>query len=210
MLLDPVYPLTSAGKRPGTSHAGLARQFLEGGSRFFQVRAKELSDREALDQLREVALVCGAFEGARFVVNDRCDLAEACGAHGVHLGQTDLPVSFARELLGADAIIGISTHTEEQFLRAIELPVNYVALGPIYPSTTKPAGSPPVGVRLLEKLAARTDLPVVAIGGISLARAPEVWGAGAASVAVVADIVDHPDPAERIRAYLEAARRLKG
>jgi len=208
MLLDRVYPLTSSRNRPGATHAGLARQFLEGGSRFFQVRAKDLSDRDALAELAEIALICRTFEGARFVVNDRCDLAQASGAHGVHLGQTDLPIRSAREILGPDAVIGISTHSEEQFLRAIELPVDYVALGPIYPTTTKPDSSPPVGLRLLEKLAARTDLPVVAIGGISLPRAPEIWRAGAASVAVVSDIVDHPDPAARIRGYLEAARNL--
>ncbi len=206
MFLDAVYPLTSSRNQAGASHSALARQFIEGGSRFFQVRAKDLPDADTLAQLIEIASLCRNVSGARFVVNDRCDLAWASGAGGVHLGQSDLPVERARQLLGSQAVIGISTHSEEQFLKANDLPVDYIALGPIYQSTSKTGGYPPLGVRLLEKLAGRTRLPVVAIGGISLERAPEVWGAGAASVAVIADIVDHADPAGRIRSYLERAK----
>ncbi len=205
MVLDPVYPLTSSVNKPGLSHSALARRFLEGGSRFFQVRVKDLPDRDTLAELIEIASLCRGFPGARFVVNDRCDLAWASGAHGVHLGQSDLPVQHARQLLGPAAVIGISTHSEEQFLEANDLSVDYIALGPIFQSTSKKGGFAPLGIRLLEKLAGRTALPVVAIGGITLERAPEVWAAGAASVAVIADIVEHADPAARIRSYLEAA-----
>lgn len=207
--LDPVYPLTHCPNPTGATHLGLAKSFLRGGSRFFQVRAKNLPDRLILEELQKIAAAC-AKRGARFVVNDRVDLTMAGGAAGVHLGQSDLPVAVARRLLGTEAIIGLSTHNEAQFVEAVQQEVDYVALGPIFESPTKPGANPPVGCETLRRLVSMTKLPVVAIGGITLDNAVEVWEAGATSVAVISDIVGSSDPARRISQYCElAARRLR-
>ena len=204
--LDPVYPLTHCPNPTGTSHLGLAKSFLRGGSRFFQVRAKEPPDREIYEELQQIAVACRE-QGARFMVNDRPDLALASAAAGVHLGQSDLPVEVARRLLGTAAVIGLSTHTEPQFIEAVQEDVNYVALGPIFESPTKPGVNRPVGCEALARLTSMTELPVVAIGGITLENVTQVWEAGAASVAVISDIVGSPDPSARIRQYFELAAR---
>jgi len=208
--LDPVYPLTHCPNAAGASHVGLARSFLQGGSRFFQFRAKDLPDRLLYEELREVAVECARHQ-ARFIVNDRPDLALAGEAAGVHLGQTDLPVGVARRLLGNDAIIGLSTHTEQQFLEALREEVDYVAIGPVFESRTKPGANQPVGCETLARLTSMTQLPVVAIGGITLENVSQVWEAGAASAAVISDIVGSPDPSLRIRQYFAlAAKRFPG
>ncbi len=204
--LDPVYPLTHCPNRTGTGHLGLARSFLRGGSRFFQVRAKDLPDRVICEELLQIAAACRE-QGARFVVNDRLDLALAGSSAGVHLGQNDIPVAVARRLLGRAAIIGLSTHSEPQFIEAAQEEVDYVALGPIFESPTKPGVNRPVGCEVLVRLTSMTDLPVVAIGGITLENATQVWEAGAASVAVISDIVGAPDPSARIRQYFELAAK---
>jgi thiamine-phosphate pyrophosphorylase len=206
--LDPVYPLTHAPAGAGLSHVDLARAFLRAGCRFFQVRAKELSDRELYGELTEITAACRE-RAARFLVNDRADLAWACGAAGVHLGQQDLPVSAARRMLGNGAIIGLSTHTESQFLQAQDEDVDYVAAGPVFASATKPGGPPPLGLPLLSRLVTQSRVPVVAIGGINLRNVSEIWRAGAASAAVISDIVFSSDPADRVRAYLELAETLR-
>ncbi|HXK61626.1 MAG TPA: thiamine phosphate synthase [Acidobacteriota bacterium] len=206
--LDPLYPLTHVPNLPGASHLTLAECFLRGGCRFFQVRAKEASDRELHRQLLSIAQLCRD-HNARFVVNDRVDHALFASASGVHLGQDDLPVAAARQLLGGEAIIGLSTHSEEQFLQALDQDIDYVALGPIFESGTKPGQNKPVGCRLLARLAAMTTLPVVAIGGITLKNVSEVWKAGATSAAVISDIVNSPSPAQRVMQYLELADRIK-
>ncbi len=202
--LDPVYPLTHCPNPTGAGHLGLARSFLRGGSRFFQVRAKDLPDRVIYEELQQIAAACRE-QGARFVVNDRLDLALAGPSAGVHLGQNDIPVAVARRLLGRAAIIGLSTHTEPQFIEAVQEDVDYVALGPIFESPTKPGVNRPVGCEALARLTSMTDLPVVAIGGITLENVTQVWEAGAASVAVISDIVGAPDPSARIRQYFELA-----
>ncbi len=202
---DPVYPITDSGNRRGWSHRRLARCFLEAGVRLFQVREKALADRVLLEELAEIRRLCRG-RGARFVVNDRLDLALAGGADGVHLGQDDLPAAAARRWLGPDAIIGLSTHDPDQFQAALEAPIDYVALGPIFPTSTKPDAHPAVGLETLARLSASSPLPVVAIGGITLETAPQVWRCGAASVAVVSDVTGRADPAGRLQQYLRQAR----
>lgn len=206
--LDPVYPLTHCPNPTGAGHADLARAFLRGGSRLFQVRTKGLPDRAVYQELEEVAAACRGYQ-ARFIVNDRLDLALAVGASGVHLGQDDLPAAVARRLLGREPIIGLSTHNEQQFLAALQDDVDYLALGPIFESPTKPGPNRPVGCEALARLKRKTQLPVVAIGGITLENVTEVWEAGAASVAVISDIVSSPDPSARIRQYFELAARFR-
>ncbi len=207
--LDPIYPLTHYPNPTGASHTDLAKSFLAGGCRFFQIREKNLEDRALYSELEQIAALCRERQ-ARFVVNDRPDLALASAASGVHLGQNDLPVSVARRLLGEKAIVGLSTHNQQQFLEALEEDVNYLALGPIFESPTKPGAPPPVGSEMLAQLTALTQLPVVAIGGITLENVIQVWEAGATSAAVISDIANAQDPVARISQYFElAARRFR-
>ena len=144
---------------------------------------------------------------ARFLVNDRVDLALASKAHGVHLGQTDLPVAAARELLGEDAILGLSTHSRTQFERALQEDIDYLALGPIFTTTSKDSPYPPLGTDLLRQLVTSSPLPVVAIGGITLETTRKVWASGAASVAVISDIVQAECPSDKMTEYLKLARK---
>lgn len=197
-----LYPITSSRNLAGLTHVELARIFLTAGIRFFQVREKELEDGPLLDILQQIRNLCADF-GAQFIVNDRVDLALASQARGVHLGQTDLPVAFARGVLGEDAVIGLSTHTQDQFRRALEEPVDYIACGPVYSTTSKTSQYDPLGLDFLAWARAQTSLPIVAIGGITIARAGEVWSAGADSIAVISGIVDAVVPDEAIRSYME-------
>jgi thiamine-phosphate pyrophosphorylase len=145
--------------------------------------------------------------GGIFIVNDRPDLARMAGASGVHVGQDDLSPADARAIVGRDAIVGISTHTDEQIGQVLQLPVDYVAIGPVFATRTKGATADlPVGLAGVTRAAARARdgaVPLVAIGGIGLSTARDVLSAGATSVAVISDLLDG-DPAARVRAWQEA------
>lgn len=144
--------------------------------------------------------------GARVVINDRADIARLAGADGVHVGQDDLTVADVRAVVGTDAIVGVSTHDAAQIEAAAATTASYLAVGPIYATQTKETGYSSRGLALIGQAAA-TGKPVVAIGGITLERAPEAIAAGAASVAVIADLLAGPDPAARVRSFLA---RLSG
>ncbi len=202
MPLGPLYPLTHRGSGPPERHLEQAQLFLQSGIRFFQVREKDLSDREFVEILRQVGRVAERF-GAKWVVNDRVNLALEAGASGVHLGQQDLPVAAARRVLGPDSVVGISTHTFLEFQTACAEDVDYIAVGPIFPSSTKADKRQPLGVHRLSQWRRLTSLPVVAIGGITLQDAPSVWNAGANAVAVISDVLCQADPKLQIRRYLE-------
>lgn len=173
--------------------------FLAGGARFLQLRDKSPStgDRVAL---ADAAMARVRAAGARLVINDRPDIARLSGADGVHVGQDDLSVEDVRSVLGPDAIVGLSTHDEQQIEDAFRTDATYIAVGPIYGTDTKQTGYSARGLELV-RVAAGTGHPVVAIGGITLARMPEVLAAGAASVAVISDLLAG-NPEERVRAYL--------
>jgi thiamine-phosphate pyrophosphorylase len=127
------------------------------------------------------------------------------GAAGVHLGQDDLSPAAARQLLGPRAIVGYSTHTIDQVDKAMLEPASYIAIGPVFGTTTKETGYDAVGLALVYAASARAKgLPVVAIGGITLQRAPSVIAAGASAVAVISDLLITNDPQGRVRAYLQA------
>lgn len=138
---------------------------------------------------------------AAVVVNDRADLARMAGAAGVHVGQDDLPVEDVRAVLGGEAIVGISTHDQAQIDAALGSTASYIAVGPIFGTATKDTGYGARGLDLV-RYAARGDKPVVAIGGITLERAPSVFDAGAASVAVISDLLVGGDPEARARRFL--------
>jgi len=174
--------------------------FLAGGARFIQLRDKSGSsaDRLALADAF-VARVHGA--GGRLIVNDRPDIARLSGADGVHLGQDDMSADDARQVVGAGAIVGVSTHDDEQIERAAVTSATYIAVGPIYGTSTKDTGYTARGLDLV-RAAARTGRPIVAIGGITLERAPDVIAAGAWSVAVISELL-RDDPERMVRRFRE-------
>lgn len=208
-LPGPLYPITHCPNPQGWDHVDFSHCLIRCGIRFFQVRDKTLPDGRLYRQLLKIRLLCRE-AGACFVVNDRVDLALAVGADGVHLGQDDLPAAAARRLLGEGAVIGLSTHNWDQFRRGLEEPVDYLTLGPIFPTRTKEDAAPVLGPERLRKASGSTDLPLVAIGGISVEKAPGVWRSGARSVAVISDVADAESPERRIRAYLERSRGQAG
>jgi thiamine-phosphate pyrophosphorylase len=196
-----------AAARAGWRVLDLARAFLDGGARFLQLRAKTMSGAEFLDTA--AALVTRAHgHGARVIVNDRADIAWLAGADGVHVGQEDLLPAAVRSVVGREAMVGLSTHTVEQVDRALNEPVSYVAVGPVFGTTTKVTGHERLGLEMVGVAARRAGargIPLVAIGGITLETAPSVLAAGAASVAVISDLLADGDPARRVREFL---RRL--
>lgn len=184
----------------------LGRAFLAGGVRLLQLRAKTLASGPFLDLAAQLAEEASAAD-AQLVVNDRADLAVLARAHGVHVGQDDLVPADARRLVGPDLLVGWSTHTEAQFTAGLEAPVSYLAIGPVFGTGTKDTGYDAVGLDLVRRGAALAEgrLPIVGIGGITLDRAPAVIEAGAASVAVITNLLDG-DPESRARAFVSALR----
>jgi len=145
--------------------------------------------------------------GAIVIVNDRADIARLSGADGVHVGQSDLAPAVVRPIVGTERVVGVSTHTVEQVDAAVLEPVDYVAVGPVFGTSTKQSAYEAVGldrVREAARKAHARSLPVVAIGGITIDRAADVIDAGAASVAVISDLLASDDPEARVRAYLHA------
>jgi thiamine-phosphate pyrophosphorylase len=188
-------------ERAGWQPIDLARAYLAGGARFLQLRAKNLSGERFMALAHAIAAAARERD-ALFVVNDRADLARLAGADGVHVGQDDLSVVAVRRILGDTAIVGQSTHTPDQLDRSLEEPVSYVALGPVFGTATKATGYDAVGLPRVREAATRTGrVPLVAIGGISLDTAESVLEAGAASVAVIGDLLVTGDPVSRVREY---------
>lgn len=182
-----IYPITNV-ELSGLSHADQVRSLAEAGCRFVQIREKSGSSREIFDAVADSVSIADAL-GMKIILNDRVDIAIASCAHGIHLGQDDLPATEARKLLGNDAIIGYSTHSVEQAIAATKLPIDYVAIGPIFTTTTKENPDPVVGLGGLRRVRdAIGDFPLVAIGGIDLTKVSDVLAAGANSVAIISDL----------------------
>jgi thiamine-phosphate pyrophosphorylase len=201
--LPKIYPLTDA-RLSGLSHAEQVRRLAAGGATLVQLREKHLSPREFYKEAEEALRVAREL-GVRLIVNDRADIALALGADGVHLGQDDLPPTAARELLGERAVIGFSTHNVEQAREAARLPVDYLAVGPIFQTSSKENPDPVVGLEGLRRVRQVVGrIPLVAIGGIRPENLWEVLRAGADSVAVISLLLNG-DPSEiesRTRAIL--------
>ncbi len=179
----------------------LAEVLFNAGVRIIQVRNKRGSARELLDQVERI--LSFAPRGAEIIVNDRVDVALISGAGGVHLGQDDVPPVEARRILGLDRMIGFSTHNLQQAMRAEKLPVDYVAVGPIFLTATKEKPDAVVGLENLSAICQAIRKPVVAIGGIKLENAEDVLKAGATSVAVISDVLSAPDVASRVQSWIE-------
>jgi thiamine-phosphate pyrophosphorylase len=205
LTLPPLYAIVDedVAARAGLDPVGLAERFLRGGARLLQLRAKRAPSGRLLEWARAIAARARE-AGAAFVVNDRADVARMAGC-GVHVGQDDLAPAAVRRLAGPDVLVGLSTHTVAQIEAGLREPVSYLAVGPVYGTATKETGYAAVGLDLVREAARRAGtLPVVAIGGITLERAPEVMAAGAAAVAVISDLVAGGDPEARARAFVAA------
>jgi thiamine-phosphate pyrophosphorylase len=182
-----LYPLTDR-CLSGLSHAEQVSRLSEAGATLVQLREKTLSPLEFHTEAA-AALVVARKRGVRIIINDRVDIALAIKADGVHLGQDDLPPDVARRLLGAEAIIGFSTHSLEQARLAAKMPVDYVAIGPVFETSTKETTDSPVGLQKLSLIRqALGAIPLVAVGGITSLNRQKVLNAGADSVAVISDI----------------------
>ena len=151
--------------------------------------------------------------GAQIIVNDRADVATLAAAAGVHVGQDDLSPEAVRRLIGPDRIIGFSTHSTAQLDDAVRREIDYVAIGPVFGTASKDTGYDAVGLTLVEEAAARArprGLQVVAIGGITIERAPDVIRAGATAVAIISDLLSTGDPRARVREYLDKLSAVGG
>jgi len=178
----------------------LLRAALNGGVDIVQLREKALPRREVELAALTFRRLCDTYS-ALFVVNDDPDLARACNADGVHVGQDDMPATEARAALGPDAIVGLSTHSEAQIAAAAGEPVDYVSVGPIWETPTK-QGRPAVGLDLIRYAAGAAAHPFFAIGGIDASNAPQAVDAGARRICVVRAIRDAENPtvaAEELR-----------
>jgi len=191
--------------RSGQAPFDLVRSFLAAGVLLIQLRAKTWDSGAFLDLA--LASVAEASTGeATVVVNDRADIAALSAAPGLHVGQDDLTPLDARKVVGEAAWVGLSTHTEAQWMAALDAPVDYVAIGPVFGTQTKATGYGAVGLGTVGRVAAAAGargLPVVAIGGITLENAVSVIDAGGASVAVISDLLNG-SPEARARAFLRA------
>lgn len=189
----------------GEEPEALLHAALGGGVDIVQLREKELGRDEIERSAQTFRRLCDTYS-ALFIVNDDPYLAQSCDADGVHVGQDDVAAAKAREILGPEAIVGLSTHSEEQLAASAEQPVDYVSVGPVWETPTK-AGRPGVGLGLVEHAAAGAPHPFFAIGGIDPGNAAEVVAAGARRLGVVRAIRDADDPAavaEELRGALGA------
>ena len=219
MIFPKLYAITDT-ELSNCSHIEIVERLLAGGARLIQLRDKEASAKEMFEAAQACIKLTRA-AGARLIINDRVDIAMAADADGVHLGQDDLTVAEARALLGPGKIIGISTHSIAQVEAALVTSANYLAVGPIFTTTTKANPDPVVGLELLKQARQLTSLPLVAIGGITLDSARAVLAAGAQSVAVISALyplstslsraenfaqamLAKPDIAGQVRAFLHS------
>jgi len=203
-LFPALYAILDATPAQSTnSLLSLAQKLAHAGVQLIQLRAKHTPPR----QFQEIAaaLIAAAPKNVRIVLNDRPDIANITRAAGVHVGQEDLPVEAARKLCPTPQWVGISTHNLEQLRAANETSADYIVVGPIYPTTTKVNPDRVVGLDLIRAARKLTRKPLVAIGGITINSAPEVFQAGADSVAIISDLINALDPAQRAREYLSVA-----
>jgi thiamine-phosphate pyrophosphorylase len=188
----------------GWAPVELSRAFLDGGAPLIQLRAKLLPSGAFLALCDEVLRLAEPYK-AIVIVNDRVDLAAMSGAAGTHVGQDDVPPAAARRILGAGAVIGCSTHTAEQVAAAAREPISYLAIGPVFGTSTKATGYDAVGLDVVGVARRRSGgIPVVGIGGITLETAAQVIEAGATAVAVITDLLADADPTTRVSRFVTA------
>jgi thiamine-phosphate pyrophosphorylase len=206
--LPKLYPIldTAILDARGLAIGRAAAAWLEGGAGILQLRHKQHWGRVVFDAAREIAGMCRE-AGALFIVDDRADIAMLMEA-GLHVGQDDLPPRDARRLMGADAIIGYSSHNARQVCAAGGEPVDYVAFGPVFATASKRNPDPVAGIEALKECRALVEKPLVAIGGITRETAGAVWAAGADSVAVIGDLLPAELTSVSLRQRMEEWQRL--
>ncbi len=200
-LPSPLYAILDTSFSKGRSPTTILREFLACGVKLVQLRAKELSSGEFFTLAKEARQLTRE-AGATFIVNDRADIALACNADGVHLGQDDLPLAAARKVLGPDKVIGISTHDLDQARSAELNGADYIGFGPIFGSTTKDTGYTPRGIEMLREIRVAIKIPIVAIGGINEGNVADVWKAGADAAAIISDLMGAKDVAKKVQRIL--------
>jgi thiamine-phosphate pyrophosphorylase len=187
------YPILDAGLllRAGLSIESFARELREAGIRFLQYRDKDAADEGLLERAAILRRIFPASD-SRLILNDRVPLVLSAGYDGVHVGQEDLSPAEARALLGPEVMVGVSTHGESQLVKAADCPVDYIAIGPVFATSSKQVPDPVVGLQGVRAARALTHKPLVAIGGITRANCAAVIEAGADSVAVISDLIQSP------------------
>ena len=205
-MFPPLYAIMDADSLR-TSELAFAEMLADSGVELLQYRNKKISPQNLFEICRNLAASLRP-RGARLIVNDRPDIAALVGAGGVHVGQKDLGVEQARALCPPPAWVGISTHTLDEVRHAAATSADYVAVGPILPTRTKEKPEPAVGTDFIRRARRLTEKPLVAIGGITLENAADVYGAGADSLAVARDLIEARDPAQRARDFLALFSRL--
>ncbi len=185
----------------------VAKKLADAGVQLIQLRDKHAAPSNLYETARELSDFLSP-RGVRFILNDRPDIAALVGAAGVHVGQEDLPVGDARKICGALRWVGVSTHNIEQLRQADLTSADYIAVGPVFPTGTKLNPDPVVGLELLRQARQLTKKPLVAIGGITLETAADVFRAGADSIAVIRDLLSAEDIAERARGYQAIAKKV--
>ena len=205
--LPPLYAILDPEQTRGRPAQRVLAALLEAGVSILQLRVKSLPPVDFLELAKQARAVTRA-HGCKLIINDRVDIALACGADGVHLGQDDLPLSAGRKLMG-QKIIGISTHDLDQARAAERAGADYIGFGPMFGTRTKATGYEARGPEMLQQIRRAVTLPIVAIGGITEANVQEVWQAGADSVAIIGDVLQDNDPGAKALRILGQYRTVK-
>ena len=200
LILPPLYAIFDPEQTKGSDPEAVLRQLLDGGAKVVQLRAKTMAPRDFLHFARSVRSLTRS-NHCRLIINDRADIALACDADGVHLGQEDLPLHAARKIMG-QKLIGISTHDVDQAKEAECGGADYIGFGPMFGTTTKETGFSARGVEMLRQIRSAVKLPIVAIGGIKKENVQEVWSAGADSAAIISDLMGATDIAGKTKQIL--------
>jgi thiamine-phosphate pyrophosphorylase len=196
-----VYLVTDRGLCLGLGLLDVIREAVAGGAGVVQLREKNLDTRAFVELALAVKRLLSP-HGVPLLINDRVDVALAAGADGVHVGQDDMPAALARKLIGAEKLLGLSVHTLEEALAAEDADVDYLGVGPIFATQTKPDAKAPIGPEGLARIRSATGRPLVGIGGIGPENAAEVIRAGAAGVAVVSAICAADSPRDAAASVL--------
>jgi len=205
--LPPLYAILDPEQTRGRPAQRALAALVEAGVSILQLRVKSLPPVDFLELAKQARAVTRA-HGCQLIVNDRVDIALACDADGVHLGQDDLPLSAGRKLMG-QKIIGISTHDLDQARAAERAGADYIGFGPMFGTRTKATGYEARGREMLQQIRRAVTLPIVAIGGITEANVQEVWQAGADSVAIIGDVLHDNDPGAKALRILSQYRTVQ-
>jgi thiamine-phosphate pyrophosphorylase len=202
-----VYPILDAPEDP-CEVIPLAESLADAGIQLLQIRAKKSPAKNIFEATGRLTSILES-RGTKLIINDRPDIAILTGAWGVHVGQEDLPVEEARKICGPGLWVGVSTHNLEQLRAAVATSADYIAVGPVFPTATKVNPDPVVGLELLRVARGMTKKPLVAIGGITVESAEQVFRAGADCVAVIRDLASAADPVVRAREFLKLAEKVR-